>query len=81
MKRASEAPFPYGWPGWICYFVMTDEGSLTQLKTRPDFRQAVSDALSGGAPIFAAWPGQYRTDLFLIDEPHWLAVAIGVAAA
>ena len=80
MKRASDHPFPYGWPGRVCYFRL-DLGVPVQLRTRDEFRQAVSNALVGDACIYATWPGQHRTDLFWIDAPERLAEAIGVETA
>lgn len=80
MKRASEAPFPYGWPGGVCYLVLVD-GAPQQIRGRDGLRAAVTDALVGEVTIYAAWPGQFRTDLFVIDRPELLAEAIGVEAA
>lgn len=80
MRLASEAPFPYGWPGRVCYFVLID-GLPTQINGRHDLRQAVSAALGGNERIYATWPGQFRSDLFLIDEPARLAEAIGLVVA
>lgn len=74
---ASEAPFPYGWPKRVCYFVF-ENGAPVQLCSRDDTRSAVRAALGGGPSIYAVWPGEYRSDLFVIDEPAKLAAEIGV---
>lgn len=79
-RKASEAPFPYGWPGRISYFIVGLD-SVYQLTTRDEMRETVMEALAGDVEIFAAWPGQYRTDVFWIDRPELLAEAIQVAAA
>jgi hypothetical protein len=76
MRLASEAPFPYGWPGKVCYFTL--DPLLTSVRDRDGMRAAVRAALAGDVEIYAAWPGQYRTDLFHIDQPQRLAEAIGV---
>ena len=77
MRRASQASFPYGWPGRVCYIAFTGY-SLAQLHGRDEMRQAVRSALDGNCEIYAAWPGQYRTDLFLVDDIAALAQAIGL---
>jgi hypothetical protein len=74
-RRASETSFPYGWPGAVCYFVI-QSGVPTFFRYRDEFRSAVRSALNGDAQIYAAWPGQWRTDLFVIDELARLAKAI-----
>lgn len=86
MKRASEAPFPYGYgDGSVCYFTLrlVDEIQVPiQLpRFRATFRLAVEDAIKYGTTIYAVWPGQYRSDLFVIDKPELLAEAIGLVAA
>ncbi|AMU73429.1 hypothetical protein [Mycobacteroides abscessus] len=72
LKKASQHGFPYGWPGHVCYFVIK-EGVPQRLHYRSD----MGDALTSGATIYAAWPGQYATHLFVIDDPSALANAIG----
>jgi hypothetical protein len=68
-RKASEVgdDFPYGWPGRVCYFTVKD-GEPQQLLYRDDMRTAKNE----GAPIWAVWPGQWRSDLFAIDEPERL---------
>lgn len=61
---AEEPDFPYSWPGLICYIHISDEGVVSKLHTRDDLRVFLSDP---SGRLFAAWPGRYRTDLFLID--------------
>lgn len=76
-RPASEAPFPYGWAGYVAYFVTAPSG-LQQIANREDMRAAIAAALLGQVEIYAAWPGEYRTDLFYIDEPELLAQAVGM---
>jgi hypothetical protein len=81
VKRASEAPFPYGWPGHVLYMEQHRAELVSQLQTRDQLRGAVLRALAGDSHLLAAWPGQYRTDLFVIDKPELLAEAIGLVSA
>jgi hypothetical protein len=69
--------FPYGYPGMVCYMEMR-AGELTQLGTRDVMRDAVRRAQAGDSTIYAVWPGQYRSDLFIIDDLAALAIAVGV---
>lgn len=79
LRKASDTPFPYGWPGIIMYAAIDADGNLEQVSNlRDDFRSAVRRAAAGEIRLIAAWPGQYRTDLFEIDEPSDLADAIGL---
>lgn len=77
MRLASETTFPYGWPGAVCYFTVSAGFEPQQIRGRDDMRRAVDLALTDQVQIYAAWPGRYRTDVFLIDEPGLLAEAIG----
>ena len=79
-RLATLAPFPYSWPGEICYVIVTDVGIRQASRTRDEFRNEVRDALAGKIRLLAAWPGQWRTDLFEIDDVPALAVALGIKA-
>lgn len=81
MRRASETSFPYGWPGTVCYFTLIPDIGPQQIKGREPFREIVAAAVAGDISIYATWPGQFRTDLFVIDKPELLAEAIGLAAS
>lgn len=76
-RLASESPFPYGWPGRVCYFTVDAAFTPRQIRTRDELRQALDFALTDSVLIYATWPGQHRTDLFAIDRPELLADAIG----
>lgn len=76
-RRTSDQRFPHDWPGWICYLELC-EGQLLWLKNRAETREAVTRALAGQSTLYAAWPGQYRTDLFLVDDLDKLAAEIGL---
>ena len=79
LRKASEAPFPYGWPGIVMYAVIESDGRLAQApRTRSDFRDVVQRAIDGEVQLIAAWPGEYRTDLFEIDDPERLGSVLGL---
>lgn len=76
MKVTSEGPFPYGYPGRVCYIEQDPSGELTQIMGREGIRSSVKRAQAGECKILAAWPGQFRTDLFLVDDLDQLALAV-----
>lgn len=77
MRRTSdtEGNFPYGWPGRVCYMEITSY-HIVQLRTRADMREAIYRAQVGQSRIIAAWPGEWRTDVFEIDDINALALAV-----
>lgn len=74
MKAASGTPFPYA-SRRVCYFRLFD-GLPVQVSGKVELRAAVNN----GEQLFAAWPGEWRTDLFVIDDPAELLDAIGGAS-
>ncbi len=78
MRLTSAAPFPYGYPGSVCYIEQTGE-TLRQIEGRPDIRSTTTRAMAGSCRILATWPGQYHTDLFLVDDLDALAEAVGAS--
>ncbi|HEU0132705.1 MAG TPA: hypothetical protein VFQ85_17105 [Mycobacteriales bacterium] len=76
MRLASQAPFPYVRPGRVCYIEQTGE-QVVQITTIGDLREAVGRARAGGSRLLAVWPGEWRSDLFLIDDLDALAANIG----
>lgn len=77
VRLTSEQPFPHGWPAQVCYIELR-AGELLWMKTRGETREAVTRALSGQSTLYAAWPGQWKTDLFLVDDVDKLAKAINL---
>lgn len=77
IRLASDNRFPYDWPGHVCYLELRDD-QIEWLKTRDETRAAVTRACTGESVIYAAWPGQWKTDLFVIDDPQQLADALGM---
>lgn len=77
-RLTSDSPFPFGHPGQVAYFTVSTEGAVDFLRLRDELREAVRAALRGGPPIYAAWPGRHRTDVFRVDNVADLADRIGV---
>jgi hypothetical protein len=77
IRTTSETSFPFDWPGRVCYFEL-NKGNMLWIKTRDETREAVRRALTGKTKIYAAWPGQYRTDLFLVDNVAKMAEALKI---
>jgi hypothetical protein len=61
MRKASEAPFPYR-SKMIAYMVVIN-GEIVQIT----FKEAVAAAESG-IKVYGAWPGQWRQDVFELDN-------------
>lgn len=70
IRKASKAPIPYD-ANDICYFIISDCLPL-QLRNREMIRAAIANEDT----IYCAWPGKTRTDLFIIDDPSLLRMAI-----
>ncbi|WP_193602767.1 hypothetical protein [Mycobacteroides abscessus] len=77
IRRSSEAPFPHCWDRKLCYFELRN-GEVISPEGRAAVRDAVRRAYAGESLLFCAWPGQWRTDLFVIDDLKTAAEALGV---
>lgn len=76
-RNSSEVnSFPYGFTGKLCYIEHVVGKPPEQVAGRPALREALRRATCKDSTLYAAWPGQYRTDLFLIDRLDLLAAAI-----
>jgi hypothetical protein len=75
IRLASKADhFPYGWPGSrVCYFTIANNRPVP-MRYRDDMRVVL--AKKKPPMIFAVWPGQYRSDLFVIDDIEQLRKAV-----
>ena len=73
-RLASEAPFPYT-SQRVCYIERYSDGTLHQIRTKAQMAEAITAARTGVIDIVAVWPGEYRSDLFVIDDLDALAVA------
>lgn len=83
MKSAKECGvFPYR-SKLNCYFEVCKDGKVSQIPhiNKCDaayVAQAYKRALNGQSKIFAVWPGNYRSDLFEIDDLNAFAAAFGI---
>ena len=67
-RKASESPFPYT-SKHICYFGVDKEGNVYWIgNSKSERHSAVPYVKSGEWKLFSVWPGQWRSDLFEIDD-------------
>jgi len=67
--------FPYTSP-IVCYIEVNQVGNVSQVNNH---NMALYTRIKNGeSKLYAVWPGQYRSDLFLIDDPTEYAKARGI---
>ena len=68
MKSAKETGcFPYQNP-LVCYFEVFEDGTVRQVSNKNDKIVACVNVQTGRSVLFAVCPGQWRSDLFIIDD-------------
>lgn len=68
MRSAKEAGcFPYR-SKTVCYMELSNDGNIKQLSTKNEKLEAYLNAKAGISKLLAVWPGQWRSDLFIIDD-------------
>ncbi len=69
MKKASEQDFfPYD-SKLVCYIEMTKDNELKQVQNYVQEKRGVYYRVKNeGSKLYAVWPGNYRSDLFEIDD-------------
>ena len=68
MRSAKETGcFPYD-SKLVCFLEVAQNGETRQISNAREKLIALKNARSGESKIYAAWPGQWRTDLFIIDD-------------
>ena len=69
MRKATEADyFPYD-SKLVCYIELTKDGKMEQVQNYvAEKREVYSRVKSGKSKLYAVWPGQWRSDLFEIDD-------------
>lgn len=82
MRSAKESEyFPYEMKQ-VCYILVSDEGVSQVIHYRKsDFNQVIEAyqlVKAGKAQLYAVWPGNYRSDLFVIDDIEQFADAFGI---
>ena len=67
-KYSEYDKFPYG-SKCVCYIEQTSDNNIEQVGTRVDERRSVYYRVKHeGSKLYGAWPGQWETDLFEIDD-------------
>lgn len=70
--------FPYE-SKQVCYIEVSKDGSVTQIHcTKEEIRASYQRIVNDAATLYAVWPGQYRSDLFIVDDLNVLADAYGI---
>jgi hypothetical protein len=59
-RTTVDVPFPH-YARMLCYLAIED-GVIVQVD-----RREVDALVTSGVTVWAAWPGQWRTDLFVLD--------------
>lgn len=59
----------------VCYIEVSNDGTVT---FNSGGRAAYDRAAAGESRLFAVWPGDYRSDLFAIDDLDEYAKAFGI---
>ena len=83
MARSATATgcFPYD-SKLVCYIGVKNNGEVVSVGNSLSDRQtAYYSAQKGLYKLYAVWPGQYRSDLFEIDNLNELADALGIPRA
>jgi len=63
----------------VCYFEVWDDGSIEQINvSKKGLSAAYERAVSGKTKIYAVWSGQWRSDLFIIDDLEIFAESVGI---
>jgi hypothetical protein len=84
MRKASEVeggfPFLYS---TNCYIEVFKDGTVNNIphKNKSDrymIKEAYDRVVTGESNLYCAWPGNYSTDLFIIDDINALSDAFGL---
>ena len=68
MRSAKESGcFPYG-SKLVCFMELWPNGDLIQLSSKHEKREACFHAMGGKSKVVAVWPGNWRSDLFIVDD-------------
>lgn len=59
--------FPYK-SNLVCFMELWPNGDLIQLSNKQEKREACLRSIAGKSRVVAVWPGNWRSDLFIIDD-------------
>ncbi len=82
MRSAKDNDFPYRM-STVCYFEVYNDGKVNQVrhKNKCDLDgvlEALKRAESGITTLYAVWPGNWSSDLFIIDDLDEFANSFGL---
>lgn len=79
MRSAKETGcFPYS-SKLVCYIEVRKSGEVQQVpNSKTGISNAYDNVKNGNAVLYAVWPGNWRSDLFIIDDLDALAEAFGI---
>lgn len=79
MRSAKEQEFfPYE-AKTVCYILVTTEHEILQVHhNQKELQEAYNAVQDKNASLYAVWPGNWRSDLFVIDDIEMFADALGL---
>lgn len=69
LRLASEVEDGFPYRGKAIGYVVIADGEISSPQYVGERRDAAKALRDGKAQVFAVWPGAYRSDLFVIDDP------------
>lgn len=80
MRSAKEQEiFPYDLKT-TCYILVYKNADVVHIQhTKTELAKAYEEVNSGKAVLYAVWPGNWRSDLFIIDDLNAFADAVGIS--
>lgn len=84
MRSAKESNFPYRMDT-VCYFEVYKDGTVNHVphKNKSDLNnvlEAIKRSSKGITTLYAVWPGNWRSDLFIIDDLEEMAKSFELVA-
>ena len=77
-KTKDEESFPYTW-GAVCYIEVDLNGNVTQVGcNQTEIEEAYYRVKNEGSRLYAVWPGENKSDLFIVDDLDRLADTYGI---
>jgi hypothetical protein len=82
MRKTSECKnFPYQ-EKTICYIYINENKEVKEVNPRKvEIEEIQEDLINKKGELYAVWPGNYSSDLFLVDDIDSLFMAYGLAKA
>lgn len=79
MRKVSECKeFPYK-ERTTCYIFVKENGDVKQvISNKTGIEEIKEDLLNNKGKLYAVWPGNYSSDLFLVDDTKALLMAFGL---